>query len=102
MTPSVPSLLAALVGISVAAGLTPLVRHVAHWVGAVDAPGGRRVHAQATPRLGGLAIVGGDWAALAVCFAVGLLTDHISDPRGVWFFLRGGGLLAATGAFDDI
>lgn len=101
MTPSVPSLVAALVGMGVAAGLTPLVRHVAQWVGAVDAPGGRRVHAQATPRLGGLAIVGGYWAALGLCWVTGLLAGRVSDPRAVWIFLLGGGLLAATGAFDD-
>jgi UDP-GlcNAc:undecaprenyl-phosphate GlcNAc-1-phosphate transferase len=101
MTPSVPSLLAAVVGVAVAAGVTPLVRHIAQWIGAVDAPGGRRVHAQATPRLGGLAILGGYWAALALCAGTGLLTGRVSDPRAVWIFLLGGGLLAAIGAIDD-
>lgn len=100
MPPSLPSLVAALVATGMAIGLTPLVRHVAHWVGAVDAPGGRRVHAQATPRLGGLAIVGGYWAALALCFGTGL-AGKVYHPRAVWIFLFGGALLAATGALDD-
>ncbi|MFN0124192.1 MAG: glycosyltransferase family 4 protein [Blastocatellia bacterium] len=36
--------------------LTPLVRRLAIRWGAVDLPGGRRIHAQPTPRLGGVAI----------------------------------------------
>jgi hypothetical protein len=32
--------------------LTPLVRSVARWVGVVDQPGGRKIHAVPTPRLG--------------------------------------------------
>ena len=39
--------------------LTPLAARLAHKVGAIDVPGGRRVHAQPTPRLGGVAIFGG-------------------------------------------
>ncbi|MAE72079.1 MAG: hypothetical protein CME06_16625 [Gemmatimonadetes bacterium] len=35
---------------------TPMVRRVASWLGAVDHPGGRRVHQRAVPRLGGVAI----------------------------------------------
>src|SRR4030095_6033358 len=37
--------------------LTPVVRAVALRIGAVDRPGGRKMHAIATPTLGGLALV---------------------------------------------
>jgi UDP-GlcNAc:undecaprenyl-phosphate GlcNAc-1-phosphate transferase len=100
--PSVPYVLAAFVGISVAAVLTPIARHVAQWIGAVDAPGGRRVHVHATPRLGGIAIVAAYWAALALCFALGLMSSHVPDQQALWVFLLGGGLLAAVGAIDDV
>lgn len=95
-------LLAAVVGTAVAAGLTPLVRHVAHWTGALDSPGGRRVNTQAIPRMGGLAIVGGYWAALALCFLIGLMTDHVWDVTAVWAFLVGGLLMVTAGAMDDV
>jgi UDP-GlcNAc:undecaprenyl-phosphate GlcNAc-1-phosphate transferase len=95
-------LLAAVIGTGVTSVLTPLVRHVAQGIGAVDAPGGRRVHTQMIPRLGGLAIVGGYWAALGLCFAVGLMTGHVWAPNAVWIFLVGGGLMATVGAIDDI
>jgi UDP-GlcNAc:undecaprenyl-phosphate/decaprenyl-phosphate GlcNAc-1-phosphate transferase len=97
-----PYLFAAIVGTGVAAGLTPLVRHVARWSGAVDTPGGRRVHTQAIPRLGGLAIVGGYWAALGLCALIGLMAGHVWDPSSVWVFLVGGALMATAGAIDDI
>lgn len=45
--------------------LTPLVRIVALRLGLVDRPGGRKVHLQPIPRLGGLAMFLGVGAALA-------------------------------------
>jgi UDP-GlcNAc:undecaprenyl-phosphate GlcNAc-1-phosphate transferase len=57
-----PSVLAAgafLGGAAATYALTPLAGRLAHRVGAIDVPGGRRVHSQPTPRLGGLAIFGG-------------------------------------------
>jgi len=53
---------------SVAAFLfTPLARWIAFRWGAVDLPGGRKVHTEPMPRLGGLAVFGGfcfPWAGL--------------------------------------
>jgi UDP-GlcNAc:undecaprenyl-phosphate/decaprenyl-phosphate GlcNAc-1-phosphate transferase len=97
-----PYLVAAIVAIGVASGLTPLVRGIARWAGAVDTPGGRRVHEHATPRLGGLAIVGGYWCALLLCFALGLMAGKVWDWSALWAFLAGGALIAGTGAFDDV
>lgn len=95
-------LLAASVGTLVTAGLTPLVRHLAHGVGALDSPGGRRAHVAVTPRLGGLAIVGGYWAAIGLCFAVGWMTGHAWEMTALWVFLGGGLLMTSVGAIDDI
>jgi UDP-GlcNAc:undecaprenyl-phosphate GlcNAc-1-phosphate transferase len=39
--------------------LTPLARRLAFRWGAVDLPGGRRIHTEPMPRLGGLAVLGG-------------------------------------------
>ena len=46
-----------LIAAALSCGLTPLVRYVARWVGAVDQPGGRKIHAIPTPRLGGVSVV---------------------------------------------
>ncbi|MEY4375396.1 MAG: hypothetical protein RL760_1563 [Candidatus Eisenbacteria bacterium] len=50
------SLALALTAAAVTLALTPLARTLALRIGAVDHPGGRRIHAAPTPRLGGLAI----------------------------------------------
>ena len=91
--------------------LTPLVTSASLALGLVDAPGGRKVHSTAVPRVGGLAIVlrrgpgalssiaGGAWtrwapssrasarsspmlAGAALVFAVGLV-DDLTSPAGV-------------------
>jgi len=49
----------ALAGIVGTALFTPVSMAVAHRLGAVDLPGGRRIHERATPRLGGLGIMWG-------------------------------------------
>ena len=46
-----------LVAAALSFGLTPLVRYVARWVGAVDQPGERKIHAVPIPRLGGVSVV---------------------------------------------
>ena len=46
-----------LIAAALAFGLTPLVRYVAQWVGAVDHPGERKIHAVPIPRLGGVSVV---------------------------------------------
>lgn len=95
-------LVAGLVAIVVAALLTPLVRHFATAIGAVDTPGGRRVHVTPTPRLGGIAIVAAYLAGILACLSAGLLRPLVVDPRALWFFLGGGVVIAAAGAVDDV
>src|SRR5882672_7591823 len=94
-------LIAGLIATVVAALLTPFVRRFATAIGAVDAPGGRRVHAAPTPRLGGIAIVAAYLAAILTCLSTGLVRAPLVDLSTLWVFLGGGLLIAAGGAVDD-
>lgn len=90
--------LAAVIGIAVACILTPLVRTVAVRMDVVAHPGGRRVHSQPTPLLGGLAMYFGFVAAVSVVVAAhpGLAFD-----RQVVGILAGASLVAFVGVLDD-
>ena len=57
------------IALAVSVTLTPLVRKLARDVGAIDQPGGRRVHRGAIPRLGGIAIALGFGWALSITAA---------------------------------
>ncbi len=70
--------------VRVAAGLpsdsldfTPLVIRLAYRVRALDLPGPRRIHAEPTPRFGGIALYG---AGLVVALAGGAL----AEAGGMW------------------
>jgi UDP-GlcNAc:undecaprenyl-phosphate GlcNAc-1-phosphate transferase len=52
-------------------GLTPLAGRLARRLGAIDEPGGRKIHDHPTPLLGGLAV----YLAFAVCTAVPSLSS---------------------------
>lgn len=73
--------------------LTPWTMHVAKRIGAVDVPrDGRRMHQQATPRAGGLAL----FAAVTLCSgATGLPTGRLRA------LLLGAALLVGLGLLDD-
>ncbi|MEW6334454.1 MAG: MraY family glycosyltransferase [Thermodesulfobacteriota bacterium] len=77
---------------SASALLTPLMMFIAVRIGMVDSPGGRKIHAQATPLLGGVAIV--------VSFVSALLANMILDGRDVALIV-GGAVVAAVGLIDD-
>ncbi len=96
------ALFAGLVAIFVAALLTPVVRRFALAIGAVDIPGGRRVHVSATPRLGGVAIVVAYSVAILFSLSVGLIGKLIWSWPALWTFLGAGLLVAGTGAMDDV
>lgn len=72
--------------------LTPLIGRASTMLGLVDAPGGRKVHAQSVPRLGGVAVVLAAGAAIVV-FAPGALVGP---------FLAAGALIFLTGLIDDV
>jgi UDP-GlcNAc:undecaprenyl-phosphate GlcNAc-1-phosphate transferase len=61
-----PALLAAVVAGGAVMAAVPIVQRVAPLLGAIDRPGGRHIHAQATPRLGGIAMLLGFATAVLV------------------------------------
>ena len=94
-------LLTMLVGAALAAMLTPGVARIAVAFGLVDAPGGRKVHTQSVPRLGGLAVI------VATLAALGLV--HLARPSwenpftaAVLPIIGGAVLVFIIGLLDDI
>lgn len=86
--------IAFLVAVTVSYLVTPLVRRLAEYVGAIDVPKDeRRVHKVPTPRLGGLAIYLGFMAGILY---LGKLTPRMT---GV---LIGATMIIILGFFDDI
>ncbi len=93
-----------LLGMGFSFALTPISRRLALRIGAIDKPGERRIHAVATPRFGGPAIL--------IALVLALLLASLLDPgtgamlRSEWqrFGLLGIGALIVTlvGAVDDI
>jgi len=72
---------------------TPLIKRLALRIKAVDKPDPRKIHNRTMPRLGGLAICLGLWAAM-------LLTQDLS--REIIGILLGGLVIVALGIVDDI
>ncbi len=101
---SLVCLVAGIVALLMSAALVPPVRRMARAVGAVDAPGGRRVHARVTPRMGGLAVALGYGAGLAVVVATSLFPWSKTgiSPAGLGLFGVGALLIVTVGAFDDV
>lgn len=73
--------------------LTPLMVHLSHQWGLVDQPSERKIHAQPTPRLGGVAVYLGFLGSV-------LLNSIIPD----WMIatLAAGSLLLIVGVIDDV
>jgi UDP-GlcNAc:undecaprenyl-phosphate GlcNAc-1-phosphate transferase len=99
------------VGALVTLIVTPLVRRFALARGLVDYPGGRKVHTQPIPRLGGVGIYAGVMAAVAVqawgeLYAHpawgGSLTDPGSSHTRVLGVLIGVSLIFLVGLIDDL
>ena len=82
--------------------LTPVIGRGSTLLGLVDAPGGRKVHAQSVPRLGGLAVV------TAASLSIVLVHTFVSAPGGppIWPSLQplvvGGSLIFLAGLVDDV
>ena len=86
------------------AAVTPHITRTAVRVDLLDRPGGRKVHAAAVPRLGGVAVALG----LAVALGVSIIVDarqglgpgaHLADVLPI---IAGGLLVFAVGLWDDI
>lgn len=105
MAPNLVNLALALAGAVVSAfgvawWITPAVARLALRLGCVDEPGGRRLHAAATPRMGGLAIAAGVGAGmLASIWAPGAWSVGTRPMAAV--FLASTGMLA-LGLADDL
>jgi UDP-GlcNAc:undecaprenyl-phosphate GlcNAc-1-phosphate transferase len=95
--------IAFLMSLGVGALLTPLVRRLAIRLGALDAGGGRKVHAGSIPRLGGLAIVLGFYAPLTglLFLDAGINRHFLADQRKVVGLFVGGLIIAGLGLYDD-
>ncbi len=90
---------AALFGLAV----TPLVRGLAWRFGVIDVPGGRRVHAQDVPRLGGVAVFAATVAAFAGAATLGIPAFPVLLGSGwqLGWLLAGALLIVGLGAADD-
>ncbi len=82
-----------LFAVTAALVLTPWMIRLGYWLGVVDLPGERKIHAHATPRVGGLAIYAGCLGALM--FGADLLDN------GLGAIVLGGSLLLIVGLADD-
>ena len=90
-------------GLFLATLLVPLVIHIAKALNIYDAPGVRKVHANAVPRVGGVAIY---LAVLGVTVSVLFLDESVASAfavirRQVLGLLAAGTLVFAVGLVDD-
>jgi UDP-GlcNAc:undecaprenyl-phosphate GlcNAc-1-phosphate transferase len=82
---------------------TPVVSSASTALGLVDAPGGRKVHSTAVPRVGGLAVWASAAAALVLVVSIlGALGATAPGLRTLWPILAGGTLVFAVGLADDL
>lgn len=94
-----------LLALLAALALTPVARHLAHRLGALDhVLTSRKVHGRPTARLGGLAIVGAFYLALG---ALALIDDaalalFLDEPMRAPALLLGGLVIAGLGLHDDL
>jgi UDP-GlcNAc:undecaprenyl-phosphate GlcNAc-1-phosphate transferase len=95
-------LLLGLSGAALALLMTPLVSRGSIRFGLVDAPGGRKVHAQSVPRLGGVAVV----AATVVAMILVLTFGPADLDPAIWPalqpFAAAGALIFGIGLLDDV
>jgi UDP-GlcNAc:undecaprenyl-phosphate/decaprenyl-phosphate GlcNAc-1-phosphate transferase len=81
--------------------LTPVARRIALRWGAMTAVRDRDVHAIPTPRLGGIAMLGGFAAGMLVATQMPFLGPRLSDGRQTVALLSGAVLICALGVADD-
>lgn len=83
--------------------VTPVVRRIAISCGAIDVPGGRRIHSAPTPRFGGLAVYLAIILALAMAgltdsFVAATLLAHSAEAAGLF---AAASVLMVVGLVDD-
>ncbi len=97
-------ILAFITALVVAAIATLPARWLALRLGAIDQPGGRRIHARPTARLGGLAVLVAVWLGSAVALGAEAMPLGEFDDRwrSVLPILVIGAGVCALGALDDV
>ncbi|HEV3120779.1 MAG TPA: MraY family glycosyltransferase, partial [Isosphaeraceae bacterium] len=84
---------------------TPLVTRLAVWAGAIDRPDDfRRLHAEATPRMGGLAVAFGLFVSVLLAAAAGYLRHSAGLVTWLldhWGVIVAGLIILTVGAIDD-
>lgn len=101
----ISSSIAFLIALAVTAFITPWIRRRALNWGAVDDPArARKVHTKTIPRLGGLAIAAGFFAALLALLAFETSAANIfaEDIKRVVGLFGGATLMLALGLYDDL
>lgn len=93
ITPDLAAVIAFILAAAIVFAITPTVGSMARFMGAMDEPNSRKIHADPVPRLGGLAIFFG--------FIIpALLFLELSQPmKGV---LAGAAIITLVGAIDDL
>lgn len=81
---------------------TPLVRHLAIRMGAVGDVRARDVHTIPTPRMGGLAMLGGFITAMFFASRVAFLRGVFQQNQQAWVVMIGAVLICVLGILDDI
>ena len=95
-------LLVLLVAAAVTYLLTPVARWIALRTGAITALRARDVHAVPTPRLGGVAMLGGLVVAMAVASQIPFLQGVFEDTRRAWGIVGAAAMVCLLGIADDV
>ncbi|MGH8894665.1 MAG: undecaprenyl/decaprenyl-phosphate alpha-N-acetylglucosaminyl 1-phosphate transferase, partial [Actinomycetes bacterium] len=94
-------LLTAVVAAAVTYLLTPVARRIALRWGAMTPVRDRDVHAIPTPRLGGIAMMGGFAAAMLVSYSLPFLGPRLAERGEIPAVLSGAFLVCLLGVADD-
>jgi UDP-GlcNAc:undecaprenyl-phosphate GlcNAc-1-phosphate transferase len=96
------SALAFLIALLVAALLIPPIRRMAATRGLLDEPGGRKIHAEPVPRLGGVAIAAGVYLGIIGVLLAAMLGLEPPSVEALPALLVGGAILVVAGMVDDV
>ena len=89
-------------GAALALFLTPVIGRGSSVLGLVDAPGGRKVHTQSVPRVGGLAVAASAALSLLLVRAFVPATDDTALWPELQPLIAGAVLIVGVGLVDDI
>ena len=98
----IPYLIVGLVAAVITYVTTPMVRWFSRRVGAIDYPSDRKVHANPTPTLGGLAIFLGLIGAVVVARMMPEFRDVFTQSSEIYGIFAGGVVIFLLGVVDDI